>query len=560
MQSTSFILRSIALLSSAAIVVSTPAVAAKAKVKRPRAAAVRAPARPPVGIQRPTGEVYLSTGRGQLINLPTPISDIFVSNDSVADVRVQSPTQLYLFGKAEGETSVYATTRGGQVVYSTNVRVAQNFGSLDQMLKLAMPDTDVKATLAGQVAVLTGTVKSPDDIEQAGSLARAYLNPGIDANAAGAQLKVMVVNRLKTATPLQVTLQVRIAEVSRTLSKEIGANLITRDTSTGGFNFGVAQGRNFGSIAPQDIASLPLLDASARYGFPAGTLKLPFDPATGQFVITPAAVGKFTTAGAGKTTLSFLGRLFGLDVGGALDLAETEGFVTTLATPNLTALSGQTATFLAGGEIPLPLTNTNANTGLQTTSINYRQYGITLEFSPTVLADGRISLHVKPEVSDLDYQSAVTIDGSVIPGFQTRRADTTIELGSGQSFVIGGLLRASNTNNMQRTPGVGNVPVLGALFRSNGYKRGETELMIVVTPYLVTPVPASQIVLPTDGYKTPTDIGRVFTGEMYKGSSERRPVPTMAPPQTVAQPQIGSASTPSSGKSRATSPAPGFGN
>ena len=238
MQSKSMILaRPIALALGAAMVFgSVAADAAPRKGVRAKVVKiVRAkPKAPPVGVQRPTGEIYLSKGRGQLITLATPITDVFVSNNTVADVQVQSPTQIYLFGKEEGDASVYATTRSGQVAYSTNVRVSQNYGSLDSMLRLAMPDTDVKATLSGQVAVLTGTVKSPADIEEAGDLVRAFLNPGVDITDPKAFVKVMVINRLRTATPLQVTLQVRIAEVSRSFGKDIGVNWLADNSAPTG--------------------------------------------------------------------------------------------------------------------------------------------------------------------------------------------------------------------------------------------------------------------------------------------------------------------------------------
>jgi pilus assembly protein CpaC len=483
MQSKSMILaRPIALALGAAMVFgSVAADAAPRKGVRAKVVKiVRAkPKAPPVGVQRPTGEIYLSKGRGQLITLATPITDVFVSNNTVADVQVQSPTQIYLFGKEDGEASVYATTRSGQVAYSTNVRVAQNYGSLDSMLRLALPDTDVKATLAGQIAVLTGTVNNPDDIQQAGDLVKAFLNPGVDMSDPKAMLKIMVINRIRTATPLQVTLQVRIAEVSRSFGKDIGVNWRA--------------------------------DNSAPTG--AGT-----------------TFSANNNGGAANINLG--GRLLGLNVLSQLDVGETEGFVTTLATPNLTALSGEKASFLAGGEFPIPISSVSG--GFTQISVEFKNYGISLDFVPTVLADGRISLTVKPEVSEIDFQNAVTVNGSRIPGVTTRRVETTVELGSGQSFVIGGLLKASSTNNFSKIPGVGDVPILGALFRSNGWKRGETELMIVVTPYLVNPVAANKIVLPTDGYRAPSELGRIFGGEVYKsGPTAKRPVPTMAPPTTV---------------------------
>src|SRR6476619_7490086 len=227
----------------------------------------------PAGIQRPLGDLVLSEGRGQLVNLPAPMSDVFVSNDTVADVQVRSPTQLYVFAKSKGEATVFATTKGGQVVYSTNVRVGSNSNSLDQMLRLALPDAAITSTPMNGLVLLTGTVAGPDDSAEAERLVQAFVGDG-----------TQVISRLKTATPLQVNLQVKIAEVSRALVKEIGVNLLTRDT-TGGFQFNVAQGRNFGDgISYASTANLPKLDASSVFGLPAGSISLPFDPGTGQFV------------------------------------------------------------------------------------------------------------------------------------------------------------------------------------------------------------------------------------------------------------------------------------
>jgi pilus assembly protein CpaC len=200
--------------------------------------------------------------------------------------------------------------------------------------------------------------------------------------------------------------------------------------------------------------------------------------------------------------------------------------VTTLANPNLTVMSGETASFLAGGELPIPLSQ-----GLGAVTVEFKQFGISLSYTPTVLSDGRISMRVRPEVSQLTFENAVTIGGTSVPGLTTRRVETTLELGSGQSMVIGGLLQNSHNNSISRTPGLGNLPVLGALFRSNGFRRSETELVVVITPYLVRPVSnLSDVALPTDGYRAPTDLGRIVMGELEgKGDGTKRPVPTMAP-------------------------------
>ncbi len=490
----------------------------------------------PPGTQRPASEISLSIGQGQLVSLPANAANVWVSNPTAADVYVNNPRQIYVFGKEFGEATVYATSASGAVLYATNIYVAQNSTSVDRMIRLAMPDADIKVTMAGQLAVLTGTVATPDDAEQAERIVLAALNPGVDINAANATLKIGVVSRLKAATPLQVNLQVKIAEVNRSFAKEIGVNLLSRD-STGGFNFGVAQGRSFGSIGNANISSLPLLDASSVFGLPAGSISLPFDPRIGQFVTRGGTVFDFTNLGqgAGKTAFGLAGRLLGVDISTALDLAETSGLLTTLAQPNLTALSGETASFLAGGEIPIPKAAT-----LGAVEIEYKPYGVSLAFTPIVLSDGRISMRVRPEVSELSNEGAIRINGFDVPGISTRRAETTIELGSGQSFMIGGLMRSLTANTITKAPGAGDLPILGALFRSNSFRRNDTELMIIVTPYLVKPVSADQIKLPTDGYLAPTDAERLLLGKTFEGKTgQQRPVPTSAPDTTIVRPQVG---------------------
>jgi pilus assembly protein CpaC len=491
----------------------------------------------------PNDTMTLSVGNGQLVRLTSPMSDLFVADDKIADVQVRSPSQLYIFGKAPGETTVYATSKSGQIVYSTNVRVGANFTNVGSMLKLAMPDAAVTATTMNGAVLLTGTVAAPADIEEAHNLVQAFV--GKD---------VTVMSRLRTATPMQVNLQVRIAEVSRDFVKQIGVNLLTRDT-TGGFLFGLAQGRNFGTIGNVDVSALPKLDASSLFGLPAGSLSLPFNTATGRFITQPGTAFNLSNLGqgAGITNLGLAGKLFGLDVASALDLAEKDGFVTTLAEPNLTALSGETASFLAGGEIPIPISQ-----ALGTISIEYKQYGVSLSFTPTVLADGRISMRVRPEVSQLTTAGSVTLNGFTIPGITTRRAETTVELGSGQSFMIGGLLSNNHTNSTDKAPGLGDLPILGALFRSNKFQRSETELMIIVTPYLVKPVSASAIRLPTDGYKAPTDFERVVGGQTFSGKSGgTRPQPTLAPPVNAPPGALSAPAAPQAPKADGDA-APGF--
>lgn len=467
----------------------------------------------------PTSLVEVAIGRGRLVTLARPMSDLFVADDKIADVQVRSPTQLYIFGKLAGETTVYATAKNGGVVYATTVRVGTNIDSVSQMLTLAMPDAQIVATPMNGLVLLTGTVAQPDDVAEAQRLVEAYV---------GDSTKVLV--RLKTATPLQVNLQVKFAEVSRSFIKNIGVNLTNRDNSGNNFLFGVSQGRQGMISTVPGVPGTPGVDAN---GASVG-----------------ATLFQFPTSPTLGTALGFAGRYFGTDLLASLDLGERKGLVSTLANPNLTALSGETSTFLAGGEIPIPISQ-----GLGAVSVEYKQYGISLVYTPTVLSDGRISLRVRPEVSQLTSAGAVTIGGTTIPALTTRRAETTVELGSGQSMMIAGLLQNNHNNSISQAPGLGDVPVLGALFRSNGFQRDETELVIVITPYLVKPVNANEIVLPTDGYKAPSDLDRVFLGTLSRGSDNAdRPKPSVAP--SSSQPAIGAVSPTPLGPAPAPAPAP----
>ena len=449
---------------------------------------------------RPSAEIVLSIGSGELVNVPGNMADIFIANDSIADVQIKSQRQLYVFGKAGGETTLYASNASGDIIWAATVRVGSNIGSIDQMLALAMPGAKINvATMGTNTVLLTGTVATPEDAADAQQLVEAYV--GEETN---------VISRLRMATPLQVNLHVRIAEVSRSVVKAIGFNIATAD-STSGFRFGIGQG--FGAGIPGFVPGGP---AGFGVGFTEATDGGTDIPNNGQ-----------------GSTLGFTGKLLGLDVLSALDLAETQGLVTTLSQPNLTALSGETAEFLAGGEFPIPLSG-----GLGTTSIEFKKFGVSLAYTPTVLANGRISMRVRPEVSEISSANSIQIEGYTVPSLVTRRTETTVELGSGQSMMIAGLLSNTSQNSIEKAPGLGDVPVLGNLFRSTNYRKGETELVIVVTPYLVKPVNANQIALPTDGYLKPTEMQRLTTFREADGvSGATRPEPT-AKPEEAATPQV----------------------
>ena len=486
-------------------------------------------------VVRPTQDIVLSIGKGELINVPGSMSDVFIANDAIADIQIKSQRQLYLFGKSGGETTVYASNSAGDVIWAANIRVGSNIGSIDQMLALAMPQAKVSvATMGSNTVLLTGTVANPEDASEAERLVQAFL--GEETN---------VIARLTTATPLQVNLQVRFAEVSRSLVRAIGSNISTIDGSNG-FQFGVGTGRQVASNEYAVGGPLAVGNGASEVVrvLPDGT-EVP-GPAVGT-------VGNGTTLGA-------FGNLFGLNILGALDLAETNGLVTTLSEFNLAALSGETADFLAGGEFPVPISQ-----GLGATSVEYRNYGVKLIYTPTVLADGRISIRVAPEVSELSSQGAVTLNGFQIPAVTVRKASTTLELGSGQSFMIAGLMTNNAQNSIDKAPGLGDVPILGNLFRSTNFRKGETELVIVITPYLVKPVNGNDIRLPTDGYNSPNVLSQQFGfQENARGDGPDRPVPRASDRQSAGpaisqgdQERTRRAGKPGR-KQRSASAAPGF--
>ena len=454
------------------------------------------------GTYRPSTQVLLSVGEGQMVTLPRNVANVWTSNPKVADVYVNSPRQLNLFGKDAGEATVIATAADGSVVYGANVRVNQNISQMDAILHQAMPDSDIHVTTVGQVAVINGTVASPDDAAQAQELVRALLNPG---KKAGDPLDILPINRLKTATPLQVTLKVRIAEINRTALKSMGVSIFSSDSGSG-FKFGIGQG------------------TEATTG-----------PGSNPFKIVSAILG--------GTTFGAAGHFLGLDLAGSLDLAASDGVATILAEPNLTALSGETASFLAGGEFPIPVSQS-----LGTVTIEYKQYGVGLAFTPIVLSDGRISMRVRPEVSELSDAGSIKVGVVQVPALVTRRAETTVELGSGQSFMIAGLLRNTTNNSLSKAPLLGDLPVLGMLFRSTKYQRQETELVVIVTPYLVRPV-SNELALPTNGFRVPDDVQRDVMGQTFTGAGG---VPAA---NAVQYPSAGSAPA---ATMTAPAPAPGF--
>ena len=417
---------------------------------------------------KPSDQVRIEVGKGQVIRLPAPASTVFVADPEIADVQAQSPTIIYVFGRRSGSTSMFAVDESDNVLLRTAVQVDHNLTGLSSAIDQLFPGHDVNVKSVDGGIVVAGTIGSPTQAHGLRELANRYL--GEDET---------LLNQTGIAAPTQVHLRVRVAEVSREVIKEFGVNWETLFNS-GNFTFGFASGRE----------NLILGDTIFR------------SPANAGGNAPGLGFGSFSNGSASVTT--------------ALDALAEEGLVTVLAEPNLTALSGETASFLAGGEFPIPVSAEDGEV-----EIEFKEFGISLAFTPTVLSPNRISLRVRPEVSELSDNGAITINGLTIPALATRRAETTVELGSGQSFAVGGLLSNNVQNSVSKFPGLGDLPVLGTLFRSQRFQTNETELVILVTPYLVNPIDEPILATPVDGYQPPNDIERILEGRLHRARLHR---------------------------------------
>lgn len=401
--------------------------------------------------------IELSTNQGKLIRLPRAANAVFIANTAIADVSVRSPRLIYVFAKGLGETTLYALDRNDQLVVAQRIIIAPNLDRVQDMIRQLSPNAPVRVTSVNNKLVLTGTVESADIADEFVQVAEA---------AAGGP--TAVINRIRVASPNQVNIRVKIAEVSRDINKRIGFNWELFGQATSQWALGFAVGTDIVRQA-------------------------------GSFILADDETDRIVSTFANDD----------IAIDNVIDLLDDEGLITVLAEPNLTAISGETASFLAGGEFPIPIAQSDG-----VTTIQFRSFGIGLSFTPTVLGQGRINLKIRPEVSQLTSAGAVQANGFNIPSLTTRRADTTVELASGQSFAIAGLLQNTTNQTLSDVPGIKEIPVLGALFRSDAFRRQESELMIVVTPYLVRPV-SGRMPLPTDNYAPPKDLERFLLGQNH---------------------------------------------
>jgi len=420
------------------------------------------------------GSVVVETDKAKIIHLNAPAATVFVANPDIADIQVPDPRTVVVLGKRAGATSVYVFDGGGKAT-AYSVLVKHQTGDLASDLKRNIPDAAVDVTSTPRGFVVNGSVVSPLDANRMKSISSQYLAPNEKA-----------ILDAGVTSSTQVNLRVRVAEVSRDAQKEFG------------FNWDALY--NNGKLA------IGLLTGRA----PASTF--------GTFTRDTSS-NNLDSLGVGYKNGNW-------NVAALIDALRDEGLVSILAEPNLTTTSGEPANFLAGGEFPVPVSQ--GTLGSTSITIEWKRFGVSVDFTPTVLNGNRISVKVRPEVSELSTNGAVTLNDITIPAVTVRRAETTVELASGQSFAIAGLFQNNVQNEVRDFPWLADIPVLGALFRSTSFQRHESELVIIVTPYIVQPVSSPDALgLPTDGIVYASDLEQLLLGRL---TAVKAGTPTPASP------------------------------
>lgn len=417
----------------------------------------------------PAQLITVPVNQGVLVDFSLPLKEVRVANPAIAEAAVTSPRQLLLSGKSFGTTQLVVWVNGGsQRVF--NIAVDLDLERLQASIRAAVPQADVKVKALLNSVVISGNVPDATDAERVMQIARIYTES--------------VVNHMKVAGSNQVMLHCTVAEVNRSVIRQLGFN-------------GWMAGENFqdmffvdnlDGINPSNIGAAGNVNVMGSVPFLTGMDGIPI---------------------TGNTTLSFGFPRAQMQI--FVQALKENGLLTVLAEPNLVAISGQEATFLAGGEFPIPVPQGGTNNAI---TIDFKQFGVYLKFTPAVLGEGRIRLSVNPEVSEPDYSQAITLTGYVVPGLVQRSVNTVVELGSGQTFAIGGLLSERTRASARKVPGLGDIPVLGQLFSSVRYQTNESEMIVLVTPEIVAPISPDQVnYVPGDDRKAPNDFEFYVLGQ-----------------------------------------------
>lgn len=405
--------------------------------------------------------VRIGLNKSIVIKLPGEARDVLVGNPDIVDAVVRTKNTAYLFARAVGQTNIFFFDANGQQILALDLEVAQDMTALQKLMRRTVPGSRVVVDTIGENVVLSGTAKSPAEAKLAYDIAVRYT---------GDEKKV--ISSINVLGKEQVMLKVRVAEVQRNILKQFGID------STAIFSIGKF-GMNLANINP--FPTLPI----SPLGFYRGGFSSGGD-----------AVDVFVRA------------------------MERDGLLRTLAEPTLTAVSGEAANFLAGGEFPVPVAQED-----NTVTIEFKKFGVGLGFTPLVLSEGRISLKISTEVSEISKDNQIVLEKITIPGLSVRRAETTVELPSGGSIAMAGLIKDSARADITGTPGLKDLPILGVLFRSRDFQQNQTELVVIVTPYIVNPVNEQQLAMPTDGLVNASDMQGIFFGRLNRvyGAAGKKP-------------------------------------
>lgn len=447
-----------------------------------------------------TQSLSLPRGKSAIVELPVDARDVLVTNPAVADAVLRTPRRIYVLGVQAGQTDAVFFDASGRRILSLDIRVDQDTNAIGQTINRVLPGSQVKVDAMNNSVILSGQVMSLTDADKAVQIARAAVSK-----------PEQVLNMLSIAGKDQVMLKVRIIEVQRNVIKQLGFDLSAVLGQVGETQFSLSRAATFGvngallggitggykmDTTKQPIVQVPCVGSGWQPGTLCDVVARDADVAVPQDTAGSPGLNK-----AESTIKAF----------------ERVGLVRTLAEPNLTAVSGEAAKFLAGGEYPVP--TGSDNTGR--ISVEFKPYGVGLGFTPVVLSGGRIALNVSTEVSELTTQGAFTLAATstsslTIPALTVRRASTSVELPSGGSLMIAGLLQETTKQTLDSLPGMMTLPVLGSLFRSRDYISGETELVVIVTPYLVKPTSPDRLQTPADGLRIADDVSTVLMGRLNK--------------------------------------------
>jgi pilus assembly protein CpaC len=451
----------------------------------PNRAAVPAPSDIRIGAEQPARKLTLSVGRSSIVELPADAAEIFIGNPQVANAVVRSARKLFVLAVANGQTTIFALDSAGRRIATLELVVnSRDISDLQAILRTAMPNTDIHVQAVNDTIILTGFVDSAVDAQKAQDIASAYVGytavgGGTSSAGTGASVSIgttqviqgNLINSLVIREKEQVMLKVSVVEVERNVIKQLGVTLGA---------------------------------GNAAYG------------STGAFAANnPSLNPLFNNGGIGS--LAFMAG--STDIASQIQAFERNGVAHVLAEPTVTAISGESAKFTAGGTIPVANSSSISTVNGRTTctiSTTLEPYGVILNFTPTVLSGGRISLHIATEVTEIDGTRAAQYSCSNQTGFRTRKNETTVELPSGGSLVTAGLIQQTDKQAIAGTPGLMNLPILGALFRSRDYMRNESELMIVVTPYIARTLRPDQIAKPDDGFQDASDPQTWFLGRVNR--------------------------------------------